>query len=378
MSDGEPGFGDDGPAFYVGLPRFGGVFARRSWGSRGEPLSALRLLLQLLGVMVVSPAYVRAANRMAKVRHGLSLLYVLAWQVGLWGALTWATSLVVASGDRRPPPFLQAVQLMVLLSAALSHLLCAHFFAGYTPLALIDIAEGWCFVRCWEHSVNRTGVVLACLTLLLNASAWLEGSKPVAALVALGWMLLMVLVVTLAMVVRFCTFGLDAFALNLLNARTHCGLSGTVGQFNLLSAAIRRAAYSMQALVATVLALTMALGIAALCHVAWFAAPGRWAAGDAVAVAWVSFLLLTGLWLLNEVAVVNLKCKRLPALVHSLDFGREIDHDRWCVAAHIHSSDANFPVHGVVVDRGTVLKSGYLTLAGICLLVTRLAVSNGE
>eukprot|EP00747_Dinoflagellata_sp_TGD_P008035 gnl/TRDRNA2_/TRDRNA2_117665_c2_seq1.p1 gnl/TRDRNA2_/TRDRNA2_117665_c2~~gnl/TRDRNA2_/TRDRNA2_117665_c2_seq1.p1 ORF type:complete len:210 (+),score=29.93 gnl/TRDRNA2_/TRDRNA2_117665_c2_seq1:2-631(+) len=206
-------------------------------------------------------------------------------------------------------------------------------------------------------------------------------------------MVLLTLYMLLALVIQFCSLGLDAFALDLLNAPSLSGLSGLVGQFNVLSAAVRRAAYAVQLPLGLFVALALSLAIAALCHVALPSIPGNDAAflggskaeaglhgrhsfGDFVAVSWATALLLLSLRLLSQIAVVNLKCKRLPGLVHSLDFGNEIDHDRWCVAAHIATEEAGFPVHGLLITQGAVLKLVYISLVGLCLLITRLFVDS--
>ena len=47
-------------------------------------------------------------------------------------------------------------------------------------------------------------------------------------------------------------------------------------------------------------------------------------------------LLLYVLW---QISQVNVKCKRLPAMFSTLNFGIEIDHDRSVVVNHIIASD---------------------------------------
>lgn len=272
---------------------------------------------------------------------------------------------------------------------------------------LVDIAARWSFVRLWERSLLASarlllaaGAALSGTALLAPSAGGLSAAEVAAACLAaaLGWVPLLNLYLMLAMTIQFCSLGLDAFAVELLNAPHLSGLVGLVGQFNVLNAAIHRTAYTVQPALTLLIALTLALAIAALVRITLPAlnpalnsgsldgdeTGGRGAApegggggltGDAVAVAWVAVLLLLGLRLLERIAVVNLKCKRLPALVHCLDFGHEIDHDRWCVAAHIAGSGAGFHVHSVLVSRGAVLKLGYVSVAGVFLLATRLLAS---
>ncbi|CAK0841137.1 unnamed protein product [Prorocentrum cordatum] len=311
-----------------------------------------------------------------------------------------------SGGGPAPPSLLRAVQGLLLMAAVAAQLLCLRFFEGRTLPVLVDIAARWSFVRLWERSLLTSaglllaaGAALSGAALLAPCAGGLSATEIAAACLAaaLGWAPLLNLYLMLAMTIQFCSLGLDAFAVELLNAPHLSGLVGLVGQFNVLNAAIHRAAYTVQPALTLLIALTLALAIAALVRITLPALNpalnsgsfdgdtagggdavlegGGGLTGDAVAVAWVAVLLLLGLRLLERIAVVNLKCKRLPALVHCLDFGHEIDHDRWCVAAHIAGSGAGFHVHSVLVSRGAVLKLGYVSVAGVFLLATRLLAS---
>eukprot|EP00927_Polykrikos_kofoidii_P012195 TRINITY_DN15245_c0_g9_i1.p1 TRINITY_DN15245_c0_g9~~TRINITY_DN15245_c0_g9_i1.p1 ORF type:complete len:375 (+),score=50.92 TRINITY_DN15245_c0_g9_i1:124-1125(+) len=327
-----------------------------------------------------------------------------------------------------PLSFFQAVRGLLLLAAVAAHIVCIRFLAGGTLPVLIDIATRWCFVRSWERQLNRrglvlifSGVILICSGVLLGdaghggdcgasvgvfggcvaenkVSGWLGGgcgrSCPLQAVsdtitaVFVWWPLLTLHLLSMG-VVQFCSLGLDAFALELLNAPAGTGLCGLVGQYNVLSATIRRAAYSAQCALALLAALTLALCIATLVQVLPATLPNstseqnaqkgtRASSSDIAATAWTAALVLLGLWLLNSIADVNLKCRRLPGLLHSLDFGAEIDHDRWCVASLIAGSESGFPVHSVLVTRGAVLKLGYMSVSGLSLVAMQLATSIGS
>eukprot|EP00929_Paragymnodinium_shiwhaense_P064884 TRINITY_DN32580_c0_g1_i1.p1 TRINITY_DN32580_c0_g1~~TRINITY_DN32580_c0_g1_i1.p1 ORF type:complete len:852 (+),score=181.94 TRINITY_DN32580_c0_g1_i1:170-2725(+) len=382
-----------------------------SWGGTGAPLRALRLYLQLLGIVSCSGPALRSLSSSGCLGRLLPMLFMVLWQAVMWARFVFVSmatfipnfltnqSLEVAS-----PSFFAAVRCLLQLAASLAHLQCVFFFQGCTLPVLLGVATRWAFVYSWHRQVMRTAVALVvfggmlsaiCMGLGLQkdlrgataaeASSSRSGGKEVVRLLeeaagdALAWLPLMTLYLVLAVTIQFCSLGLDAFALDLLNAPgASSGLHGLVGQFNVLSSSIRRAAYAVQSALALLAALTLALCIATLVRVALPALPAdvqTTGPGDLAAVAWAVALLLLGLWLLNSIAVVNLKCKRLPALVHSLDFGVEIDRDRWCVAAHVASCEAGFPVHSVLVTRGAVLKLGYVSLSGLCLVATRLAVS---
>jgi len=424
LSEGEGSAEASSASEYVGLPGLAGLFSSQPWGGPGEPFRLLHTCLQCLGIFCWTPAFVRrsAGSFNARARHLLSLGYVVLWHTLLWAGLLRLVAAAFAPQSPgtalAPPSFFQAVQGLLLLAAIAAHVLCMLFFGGSTVPVLVDVAKRWSFILSWERSVHRTALALAGLALLLGTSVllargeWLHMGKGRAAeataagtaclMAALGWAFLLTVYLLLSMVIDFCSLGLDAFALELLNAPGQAGLSGLVGQFNVLNATIRRAAYASQSALTLFVTLTMALSIASLVRNALPAVPvlpggsegsrsssssqGVWSAapaargssmGDVVAVAWAAALLVLGLNLLSHIAVVNLKCKRLPALVHSLDFGLEIDHDRWCVAAHIAGSEAGFPVHSVLVSRGAVFKLGYISLASVCLLATRLVVSHG-
>mmetsp|Transcript_126934 Transcript_126934/g.201281 ORF Transcript_126934/g.201281 Transcript_126934/m.201281 type:complete len:952 (-) Transcript_126934:115-2970(-) len=390
---------------YIGVPCLHWAFAAQTWGVSGSSFSSLRKYLQIIGILCWTPAFAvllpdGARSFATTIRHLCSLGYIIMWHLAMLGCLAWMVSPILSSFSL--PSFFQAVQALLLLISVIAHALCIRHFHGVTPPKLISIAIRWCFIHSWETSVLRTAFCLLPLLSVLTATAAFpkrdssmetvlgSASTVVAVVVAmLGWTLLLTLYLLLAMVVQFCSLGLDAFALDLLNAPRLDGLKGLVGQFNVLIAAIRRAAYAVQWALAVFGGLTLALAIAAICFVTLPALSGNDAAwdgkhcegcdgiGDAIAVSWAVVLLLLGLRLLNHIADVNLKCKRLPALVHSLDFGKEVDHDRWCVAAHIAASEAGFPIHSVLITRGAVLKIGYISLAGFCLLITQFATMYG-
>lgn len=91
-----------------------------------------------------------------------------------------------------------------------------------------------------------------------------------------------------------------------------------------------------------------------------------------VSIVWVFVLLGLGLSLLNTITMINTKCQRLPALVNSLNFGLEIDYDRWCVAAHIAGCDAGFFVYNIRLAPVSVLKFAYISLAVGLYLMSRM------
>lgn len=401
---------------YVGLPGLQGLFASQVWGSSGEQFHALKLYLQAMGISPVSPPFAQPLVKdpcSARALHCGSLAFMLSWHLALWVCLLVVAIAFFTPGSEGAlfvPSFFQVVQTLLLFVTIAAHALCIRLSCGRTLVVLLEIASRWSFIRCWERYVYQSALFLILLDALLSGSAAFagtallevghqKGETYVATSVLLAtasWTLLLTLYLLLLMVVQFCSLGLDAFALDLLNAPGASGLSGLVGQFNVLLAGIRRGAYAVQFGLAVFVGLTLVLEIAALCLIAlpglpsgggvraWDDAPGESCSGacdgtgDLIVVVWVTALLCLGLRLLNHIAVVNLKCKRLPALVHSLDFGQEIDHDRWCVAAHIAASEAGFPVHSVLITRGAVLKMGYISLAGLCLLITRLVVEHGD
>ncbi|CAD7958127.1 unnamed protein product [Amoebophrya sp. A120] len=90
------------------------------------------------------------------------------------------------------------------------------------------------------------------------------------------------------------------------------------------------------------------------------------------AILWVLVIIALGLTLLNTIAMINIKCQRLPTLVNSLNFGLEIDYDRWCVASHIAACDAGFFVYNVRLAPASVLKFGYLSMAVGLYLISRM------
>ena len=71
-------------------------------------------------------------------------------------------------------------------------------------------------------------------------------------------------------------------------------------------------------------------------------------------------LLLYVLW---QISQVNVKCKRLPAMFSTLNFGIEIDHDRSVVVNHIIASDVGFTLQNVPVTGELVFKLLYFVFA---------------
>jgi len=185
--------------------------------------------------------------------------------------------------------------------------------------------------------------------------------------VVFSWVALFTWVGMLMSVIYFCSLGLDAFALVVVDTKE---LAGLIQKFNVLNAVMRRAAYSVQ------FALTGFATFVFTIVIIWLntvvshntALQGDFMLKLAV---WGGTMFLLGVTMLVFIAMVNTKCKRLPALVHSLNFGMEINHDKWCVAAHIEGCDAGFLIYNMAVAPTSVMKFSYIILAASIFLFTR-------
>lgn len=356
-----------------------------SWCAPGSAFRWLGLGLKAAGVACLAPAFAtpgrgRAA---ARARHLLALVYLAAWQLGLWLAL--GLHVARAAGELPAPArYGASVKGLLLLAAAAAQAASLRFFASATFQDLAGHATRSVYVRSWAAASWRAALALLALLVALGGAAGLvEGASWEAAVSAVMWLPLLVQHHTFCAVLNFCSLGLDAFALDLLNTSL---LEGLVARFDKLHAAMRRSAYAVQAGLSVFVAALSAVLFATLYHLVFAsldapagpaagasAGSAPWASlGNVMAVVWITVLVLLGLHVLNQIARVNAKCSRLPALIQSLDFGADIDHDKWCVVAHIASLEAGFFIYNVPVTRWSVLKFGYFSLAATSFLLTRL------
>jgi len=398
--------GSDDPD-YIGLPCLRKFFrSDHEWCVLGSPFHWLGIVLKLLGVLCWQYPFARPEDMTGTVRlrHALGLTYMSIWHIGIWTSFIlqlWhsisslPTFVGMESVGNSIDRFWATVRGVLLLTAALSHLASVRFFASGAFVDLAQYASRYVFIRSWSASARRAAFILVAPMLVIGVMATLkDGLVGGAGLVAAAWMPLTVQYHLFLTAVEFCSLGLDAFALDLLNT---AGLQGLVARFDKLYAAMRRSAYHVQAGLTVFATAIFAMLFATVYHLLFASrdaaaggADGRSAAsdengsgnatvsatltkaGDLAAVASVAALALLGLHLLNQIATVNAKCRRLPSLIQSLNFGAEIDHDKWCVAEHIASLEAGFFIHNVPVTRLSVLKFGYSALAATSFLLTRL------
>lgn len=361
-----------------------------AWHSSGQPFAWLGGMLKVVGTLCFSRPLAAGRARplpappSAKRYYVMSLLYMLMWQVACWAIVVFHCSRAATLGVKGLAQFSAAVRGLSLLACACAHASSVRFFAGGTFADLVHYATRSDFVRCWSASSWQAALAQAVPLLALTvASAAAEGIGPLWLAYTIAWLPVMVQYHLFLTTIKFCSLGLDAFALNLLN--THC-LQGLVGRFDKLHAAMRRSAYAVQASLTVFVTILFALLFACMYHLAFPGLNGGgstattgdtllapWAtASNSSAVISVAVLFLLGLHLLNQIATVNAKSKRLPVLIHSLNFGHEIDHDKWCVSAHIASLEAGFFVYNVPVTRWSVLKFLYFAIAATSFLLTRL------
>ena len=138
------------------------------------------------------------------------------------------------------------------------------------------------------------------------------------------------------------SLALDSFVLEFLTA-SH--IDGITGKFNVCNAVIRQSSYGIQNEV-VVWALFATFSVILVLYDTFDQASD----GFDISVQEALELLTHGvgqvlfsvgllLYVLWQISVVNVKCRRLPAMFSTLNFGIEIDHDRSVVVNHIIASD---------------------------------------
>eukprot|EP00929_Paragymnodinium_shiwhaense_P117602 TRINITY_DN883_c0_g2_i2.p1 TRINITY_DN883_c0_g2~~TRINITY_DN883_c0_g2_i2.p1 ORF type:complete len:1046 (+),score=133.49 TRINITY_DN883_c0_g2_i2:97-3234(+) len=385
--------------YYVGLMAMQGAFLAdpmQTWCAADAPFRWLGKLLQLLGVVCLwlPVANDEASFARARRKHFLALAYIAVWHIVVWAFLAahawqciavehWNSSGSDSTDPFRPSSYWATVRGVLLLAAAFARLGCFQFFTAGCFADIARYAARSMFIRSWCSSGQRVALVLlAPLGALAGVAVMADGIPGAAGFAVAALIPLAVQYYVFIASLQFCSLGLDAFALELLNTTR---LQGLVARFDKLYAAMRRVAYNVQAGLTSFVATLFTMLFATVYHLLFVQsdasaqktggdvqAPWRTTRGDIAAVIFVAILTLLGLHLLNQIAEVNAKCRRLPGLIQSLNFGAEIDHDKWCVADHIASLEAGFFVYNVPVTRWSVLKFGYSVLAATSFLLTRL------
>eukprot|EP00397_Hematodinium_sp_SG-2012_P003467 GEMP01003475.1.p1 GENE.GEMP01003475.1~~GEMP01003475.1.p1 ORF type:complete len:824 (+),score=139.12 GEMP01003475.1:120-2591(+) len=251
-----------------------------------------------------------------------------------------------------------SVNTLIIVAASLfGHCCCIVLFASNTYPMLIAYACRNGFIQTIS-SRAKSVVVLVWLAAILMAAPLKKSEW----YVVLSWGILFTWAAILLSVMYFCSLGLDAFALVVVDTQE---LSGLIQKFNVLNAVMRKAAYAVQFALTGFATVAFSIVIICLNTVVVGRAELKL---DAV---WAGTMFLIGATMLVNIAMVNTKCLRLPALVHSLNFGAEINHDKWCVAAHIKGCDAGFFIYNMSVSPTSVMKFSYIILAASIFVVTQ-------
>jgi len=291
-----------------------------------------------------------------KSLHYLSILYIILWEAGLMYEIYYTCSSTYGR-DIRSVTIRDTFEVIVVISSFLGHACCVSFFATNTFGTLVTYAYRNGFIQ-----------TLSSLSIRYLALAWVLAFVMIVALdynkwfLCINWGLMFTWATTLIVTIIFCSFGLDAFALVVVDAS---GLEGLVEGFNLLNAVMRRVAYSVQFSLTVFSTTIFFMILTTLLNIFNIDTPMSEAI---ISYVWAGAIFLVGLGTLIAIAMVNTKCLRLPALVHSLSFGSEINHDKWCVAAHIRGCDAGFFVYNMPVTIAAVFKFTY-AIMGISIFL---------
>ncbi|KAF4695285.1 hypothetical protein FOZ60_005151 [Perkinsus olseni] len=168
-----------------------------------------------------------------------------------------------------------------------------------------------------------------------------------------------------ASAISFCSLAADDFA-----RRSVCTtkLDGIVVRYNVLCAAVRKVSSSIgQAIlnltnggaVTLVLILLLLFSDAIETHKVEVVIGG-------------SLLLAMSAVLLQMVATVNLKFQRLPTVINIMNFGNEIDHDKWFVVSFMQLIEGGFYLYGVRLNRGAAMKALWLVAVSVGFMIIRM------
>jgi len=315
---------------------------------------------------------------------------VVVWQAMLWFLLLYNSYLLFSSGMTSEERwggvagvtiFRGVVRTGISLMAICLHYCLVLFFRQFTFFTLSTYAQRSGFIYTWALRYYDMGRWLLCVTIpaigtavasaqqyrdSVEWSTWVVESFSV----LIGWLVICSWMLLCNCVIQFCSYALDAFGLNVFMAT---GLRGFIPKFNVLQAALRRAHEGIQNSVLLWLQSLLGMAFATV----WHLFDSIWSNEsfstifppiEIVCTIEVFTLIMVSLWLAFSVADVNIKAKHLPGIINSLNFGNEIDHDKWCVVSYITSTQFGFYLANTLLTRTIIVKAMYYSMA-VCLFM---------
>ncbi|KAF4720921.1 hypothetical protein FOZ62_026813, partial [Perkinsus olseni] len=298
-----------------------------------------------------------------KRRHFLSMLYI----VSIIAALVVGTSveLVVLVEDNVIIALLLTFHCMVVLYCRI-YLIWWFSHRDNAISAMTNYAHRHNFRKRWRRLNVRNACLaslagVAYLGLLLSSTS----NYGVVLAEAFAHATITLMVWVSASAISFCSLAADDFA-----RRSVCTtkLDGIVVRYNVLCAAVRKVSSSIgQAIlnltnggaVTLVLILLLLFSDAIETHKVEVVIGG-------------SLLLAMSAVLLQMVATVNLKFQRLPTVINIMNFGNEIDHDKWFVVSFMQLIEGGFYLYGVRLNRGAAMKALWLVAVSVGFMIIRM------
>mmetsp|Transcript_52152 Transcript_52152/g.138017 ORF Transcript_52152/g.138017 Transcript_52152/m.138017 type:complete len:650 (+) Transcript_52152:76-2025(+) len=297
----------------------------------------------------------------------VSTLYMV-----VYAGLTWWKGLQVVLDASDMSGWTQAIRGALWVIAVLSHVAAVCVFRTQHLNILVEYATCCGFVDMWSQQfvslLKYCGALGSAFFLLEVVRSGLQADAVgLSALCATGQCMSFLLCCAgLYMVITFCSLAVDHYAIKLMTAPA---LSGLLASYNILAAVIRRAGFFLE--LSLLAATQLTLGLVGLSVFAGIQ-------GDRDSTTDLALFSVSGscvavtLWLFNAAAVVNLKLERLPTLAIARNFGLEVDGEKWIFVGSLQAADAGIKMYNVRIDRRTIMKVGYYTVAVCGAMVPRL------
>eukprot|EP00451_Oxyrrhis_marina_P034218 CAMPEP_0204362020 /NCGR_PEP_ID=MMETSP0469-20131031/39274_1 /ASSEMBLY_ACC=CAM_ASM_000384 /TAXON_ID=2969 /ORGANISM="Oxyrrhis marina" /LENGTH=283 /DNA_ID=CAMNT_0051350521 /DNA_START=123 /DNA_END=974 /DNA_ORIENTATION=+ len=235
---------------------------------------------------------------------------------------------------------------------------CCGFLSKWWQQCKVQFQVGFTIVSVWTFVASSLCFALSELNTLdavvfvCSRTAW--------------WMSVVTSLFVYSVAISFCGGAVDKFAQQLVAARELGGLTAT---YNVLSAVVRRMGFALEFALLVVTQVNLAvLGVA----VSFLLTSPSVTSEQALDLASCALWLVLTFALFNSVAVVNLKFERLPTLANARNFGLEIDTGKLCFVHCLESNDAGLKMYNVRIDRRTIMKVTYYSVAVLATMAPRL------
>jgi len=241
-----------------------------------------------------------------------------------------------------------------------------------------EICEAW--IASMRYHALGLGILWTISVLLRVYTLWLRSPVPLmdkaaAASFAVTSLVFMAIMLGILHVSVALSMIIDSYTAQFDNT-TKFKLDYSVYEWNLLQAILRKVSVSVQKsfLVLQSTALTMVLLAGSNLYRGDFrsgASAAAWLCSSATLVVGVVFIFF-------KAAGVSERCMRMPALINSLDFGKQVDTRRHFLVEFISYSGAGFYVGEVRLTTAIAIKLTYFGCVVAFAIITQLYYKTGE